>query len=307
MIIKIFKREVVSKNGKKQIRKLCIIRCEECGVEKESRLDSVQRCRLNRGAKIDLCLSCSLLLKYAGPRPRGKDNKNFKHGLHNSGYRLLTVDDGRKCFEHQYIMEQELGRRLDKKERVHHIDFDKINNKIFNLYLCNSVGSHSLCHKQMEKIGYALFGKRIWFDRSSKKYVLTKIFLKNNYIKKKSEKNILKVNKLYKIYYKRTNSYYYKYAFKDCEGKWIIKSYHVALMEQKIGRRLFINECVHHIDGDTLNNNIFNLFLVTRSEHTIAHISLQHCVAELYKRGIVGFDKKIGKYFVVEKLKKNSA
>ena len=70
-------------------------------------------------------------------------------------------------------------------------------------------------------------------------------------------------------------------------------------MELKIGRKLFINECVHHIDGDTLNNDINNLLLVTRSEHTIAHISLQHCVAELYKQGIIDFNKDIGQYFVV--------
>jgi len=294
MIVKIFKKEITSKNNKKQIRKLCVIKCDECGVKKETRLDVVKKGHLTRNSEIDLCLSCSLLIKYSGKRPRGKNNKNFKHGLNNKGYRLMTVDEGRKCFEHQYIMEGHLNRRLDKKERIHHIDFDKINNEISNLHLCDSVSEHSLCHHQMEKIGYDLFGDKIWFDRLDKKYVLNKIpsVVDNN-------KYHLDVNNLYKIYYKRTNSYYYRYAYKNDDGKWITKTYHVALMELKIGRKLYINECVHHINGDTLNNDISNLLLVTRSEHAIAHISLQRCVAELYKQGIVGFDREVGKYFVV--------
>jgi len=296
MVIRTFKKEIVGKNNKKQYRTICVIKCEECGVKKESRLDVVKKGRLNRNNEIDLCLSCSQLLKYSGKRPRGEKNKNFKHGLHNGGYRLLTVDNGRKCFEHQYVMEQHLGRKLNKEERIHHIDFNKINNEIFNLYLFNLNGDHSRCHHQTEKIGYDLFGEKIWFDRVNKKYVLneTVSFLDHN------EYN-LNVNKLYKIHYKRTNSYYYKYAYKNNNGKWITKNYHVALMELKIGRKLFINECVHHIDGDTLNNYINNLLLLTRSEHTSSHISLQNCVADLYKQDIVGFNRSNGQYFVIEK------
>ncbi len=285
---------MILKTWKKQYRDICVKKCDECGLEKEVHLDGVKQSRLKRNSEIDLCRRCANLIKYKGRMPRGENNKNFKHGLHSNGYRLLTVDDGRKCFEHQYVMEQHLGRRLDKKERIHHIDIDKINNEISNLHLYDSISGHSLCHHQMENLGYDLFGGKIWFDGANKKYVLeeTVPFLDHN------EYN-LDVNKLYKIHYKRTNSYYYKYAYKNDNGKWITKTYHVALMELKIGRKLFIDECVHHIDGDTLDNDINNLLLLTRSEHTVAHISLQHCVAELYKQGIVGFDKDIGKYFVV--------
>lgn len=49
------------------------------------------------------------------------------------------------------------------------------------------------------------------------------------------------------------------------------RSVHVVLMEGRIGRRLLPDECVHHIDGDKLNNDINNLALLTRSGHARLH------------------------------------
>jgi hypothetical protein len=46
---------------------------------------------------------------------------------------------------------------------------------------------------------------------------------------------------------------------------------HVVLMEQKIGRRLFANECVHHIDGNKTNNELSNLQLMTFQDHSRLH------------------------------------
>lgn len=42
-------------------------------------------------------------------------------------------------------------------------------------------------------------------------------------------------------------------------------------MEQKIGRKLERNEIVHHINGNTRDNRIENLQLMTLSEHTKLH------------------------------------
>jgi hypothetical protein len=49
------------------------------------------------------------------------------------------------------------------------------------------------------------------------------------------------------------------------------RSEHVVYMERKIGRRLSPEECVHHIDGNTRNNNRNNLALMTRSGHARLH------------------------------------
>lgn len=47
---------------------------------------------------------------------------------------------------------------------------------------------------------------------------------------------------------------------------------HRLVMEEKIGRYLKRSEVVHHIDGDTMNNDIDNLILFkSQSEHSIYH------------------------------------
>ena len=43
------------------------------------------------------------------------------------------------------------------------------------------------------------------------------------------------------------------------------------LMEQKIGRRLHGNEHVHHIDGNSLNDSMDNLTILTPTEHIRHH------------------------------------
>jgi len=47
---------------------------------------------------------------------------------------------------------------------------------------------------------------------------------------------------------------------------------HRLIMEEHIGRYLTKNEVVHHKDGDTLNNNINNLELLSGSEHRRLHL-----------------------------------
>lgn len=46
---------------------------------------------------------------------------------------------------------------------------------------------------------------------------------------------------------------------------------HVVVVEKMIGRRLFANEVVHHVDGDKKNNILENLKLMTRAEHSSLH------------------------------------
>jgi hypothetical protein len=46
---------------------------------------------------------------------------------------------------------------------------------------------------------------------------------------------------------------------------------HRHIMSIFIGRWIDVDEHVHHIDGDGLNNRISNLVLLTKSEHTAIH------------------------------------
>ena len=53
------------------------------------------------------------------------------------------------------------------------------------------------------------------------------------------------------------------------------RSLHVVIMEGKIGRKLFSNECVHHIDECKTNNSVDNLQLMTKKEHARHHAFLK--------------------------------
>lgn len=58
---------------------------------------------------------------------------------------------------------------------------------------------------------------------------------------------------------------------------------HRAVMEKHLGRKLSRDEHVHHIDGDRTNNDISNLVVLTRGEHSKIHRE------EEYKRGKIPF------------------
>lgn len=53
------------------------------------------------------------------------------------------------------------------------------------------------------------------------------------------------------------------------------KKEHIYIMENIIGRKLKKNECVHHKDGNRSNNDISNLMLMTRGEHSSLHRKLE--------------------------------
>jgi len=47
---------------------------------------------------------------------------------------------------------------------------------------------------------------------------------------------------------------------------------HRLIIENNVGRLLLKNEVVHHKDGNTLNNSLDNLELMTASEHSRFHV-----------------------------------
>ena len=53
-------------------------------------------------------------------------------------------------------MEDYIGRPLEKNEIVHHIDGNKQNNSIDNLYLCKSTSEHRQIHNQLEELSMQL-------------------------------------------------------------------------------------------------------------------------------------------------------
>lgn len=100
-----------------------------------------------------------------------------KHSTYVSDYRTPVIrSDGyygyTSSVNHRKVMEKHIGRPLEKKEIVHHIDGDRLNNDIDNLCLM-TMSEHAALHKAEFEIVYELLKNGIvGFDRESKRYYL---------------------------------------------------------------------------------------------------------------------------------------
>lgn len=56
--------------------------------------------------------------------------------IDQGGYKIIYVD-GRRLLEHRYVMETKIGRPVRPEETVHHLNGDRIDNRIENLQLWN--------------------------------------------------------------------------------------------------------------------------------------------------------------------------
>ena len=72
-----------------------------------------------------------------------KESKGYIHILVNGKWEL----------EHRFIMSEYLGRPLLDSEKVHHDDFNKLNNDISNLTLFPSNKAHNHWHRQFLQFG----------------------------------------------------------------------------------------------------------------------------------------------------------
>jgi len=90
----------------------------------------------------------------------GKNAPNWKNGteLHSKGWKWIYCPNHpnahrNKIAEHRLIMEQKIGRILTSDEMVHHINGNKLDNRVENLELMTRSSHASLHHPKGEKIG----------------------------------------------------------------------------------------------------------------------------------------------------------
>lgn len=95
----------------------------------------------------------------------------------SNGYEVRRFDHGKPILEHRAVVEECIGRQLTDRERVHHIDLDKRNNRPENPHLFPGPSEHARCHNELN----ALVGKgadvaellrvgTIYFDRNKGVY-----------------------------------------------------------------------------------------------------------------------------------------
>lgn len=84
------------------------------------------------------------------PLTSGENHPSWRGGRHiflsskRVPYWRITVD-GKRVYEHRYLMEQKLGRKLSSTEVVHHINHDSLDNRLDNLQLM-TWSEHTLHH-----------------------------------------------------------------------------------------------------------------------------------------------------------------
>lgn len=94
----------------------------------------------------------------------GLNSRNTKNGGKNKCARGYIVvgryhpdnPHERTVYEHTLVMEKYLGRPMLPGELVHHIDDNKSNNNIENLYLTDHKG-HRKCDLSLQQLGYKLY------------------------------------------------------------------------------------------------------------------------------------------------------
>lgn len=263
--------------------------CDECRMSHNVRYDQILEARRNKERRVDYCKKCSYKYrKLSHPKMEKSSSWNGGRFLNENGYYRIysgSENSNKYVYEHKLIYEKHIGRKLLASEKVHHIDGDKTNNKIENLFLCDNKTMHWNVHQSMEDCAMSMLNRYIWYDIKNKIYVLECKEKQNIKFNNKNVEKILLL-KVYKEKRRERNKYY----LRPTDSKKYPKAMHTMMAEEIYGKKLFKGEIVHHINGNTIDNSPNNLIIMSRSEHKKCHYSLQECIKILFSDGRVVFN-----------------
>lgn len=160
-----------------------------------------------------------------------------------------------------------LGERQDKEVKRRIYATCKHCGKTFWQYKSNCEGKPKYCssecyHTASRKVSY---GTCEWCGKTFKKH------FENHPQRFCCLECSLEYKRKQRYEHRFESGYVNEYGYRVLCFNGICIPEHIYLMEEKIGRKLNKDECVHHIDGCRSNNNIDNLMLLTKSEHSRLH------------------------------------
>ena len=96
-------------------------------------------------------------------RQSGSGNNNYRGGKMKAPGGYVWVNGRSFDLEHRLVMEKAVGRKLLKREVVHHWDENRKNNKLKNLCLMRTRGVHARLHFFARRHGIDV--KKLYFPQ----------------------------------------------------------------------------------------------------------------------------------------------
>ena len=89
---------------------------------------------------------------------KGQDSPNWKGGRQTTkdGYTIIWLSRNESILEHRLVMEQHLGRKLNRSEVVHHINGNNADNRLANLQLttfAEELKRHKVSRHKTDTVG----------------------------------------------------------------------------------------------------------------------------------------------------------